>query len=432
MRTLALTLCLAGCSSGAAATDAALTSPSDAVVQDVRGDDAAATDVRDGPVFRGDPAAPSKGPWVIRMEPTRLRVRWESRGSVTMPAIELRGADGAMLRTVTASNEETHVSTLYTGLPGVGDPDLDGSWYVHTADVTELAPGTCYRYAIVGFPETAARACTAHDDADRRAIRFMAIGDTDPVLGHTDGTLAAIGAMDPEFTVHLGDMQYYSAITETYVVWFRRMAPMLRWGAVLPSIGNHENELQKREFADYYARLFRDDGRDGELEWYHYATGGVHFFSLSTEANTATAPRQLAWLSGRLAEVEALPNYRFTVLYFHRPLYTVGDTSPRIDLRESLGQLAATHRVPLVLAGHMHGYERFEVGPVTYITSGGGGGIIGNVNENVARYPADAMLRRASGPWYHGMLFTITEHTLRGQAIDETGAVRDSFEKTVP
>lgn len=425
MRSLWMFVALAACSDGVTATpDAAVDAP---VFLDVEKEDTA-----DVPMYQGDPAAPSKGPWVIRMETTHAIVRWESRGPMPSPAIDVQSPDG-MHRTVMATSRETTVAQGYTGLPGVLDPDLAGTWYVHEVDLTGLSPATCYTYSIVGHADANGRVCTAHADTDRRDIRFMAIGDTNPVLGaHTVPILNAILPMNPEFTIHLGDMQYYSSITETYAYWFRAMAPMLRNGAILPSVGNHENELQEHEFADYYARLFNDPTRDGTLDYYHFATGGVHFFSLSTEVEGVSDQRQLAWLTGRMTEVESMPGFRFSVLYFHRPLYTVGDTSPRVDLRASIGQLAVMHHVPVVFAGHMHGYERFEVGAVTYVVSGGGGGLIGNVNENERRYPEDALLRRAAGPWLHAMMVTISEHTLRAQAIDETGAVLDMFEKTVP
>jgi hypothetical protein len=88
--------------------------------------------------------------------------------------------------------------------------------------------------------------------------------------------------------------------------------------------------------------------------------------------------------------------------------------------------------VRLVIVGHMHGYERFEVGDVTHVTTAGGGGSIGDVNANVANYPADVPLRVASGPYYHAMVFTIDATTLHGEAIDESGAVRDTFDHAVP
>ena len=45
----------------------------------------------------------------------------------------------------------------------------------------------------------------------------------------------------------------------------------------------------------------------------------------------------------------------------------------------------------------MHGYERFEFGALTYLTAAGGGGLLGDPDENVARTYCDK--RVASGRW---------------------------------
>lgn len=90
----------------------------------------------------------------------------------------------------------------------------------------------------------------------------------------------------------------------------------------------------------------------------------------------------------------------------------------------------------LVLSGHMHGHERFEVGDITYVTTAGGGGLIGDVNMNVPNYPMDAPLRVAAAAKYHAMLFDTTPvgagTQLHGRAIDDTGAVIDEFTHLIP
>jgi hypothetical protein len=90
--------------------------------------------------------------------------------------------------------------------------------------------------------------------------------------------------------------------------------------------------------------------------------------------------------------------------------------------------------VRLVLSGHMHGYERFEVGDddnrITYVTTAGGGGSIGDVDMNVPNYPADVPYRKAASPAYHALLVDVTPHgastTLHLKAV---GCPKDACDK---
>ena len=160
------------------------------------------------------------------------------------------------------------------------------------------------------------------------------------------------------------------------------------------------------------------------------------FHTIDTEEPYDSGSPQYMWFAASLKEVSEKPGFRFSVVYMHRNLYTLGDASPQLDRRVELGPLLAAYKVRLVLSGHMHGYERFEVGDITYVTTAGGGGIIGDVNANVATYPADVPLRAKAAPAYHAMLFDVTPNgtstTLRGRAIDDHGATVDDFSHVIP
>jgi hypothetical protein len=114
------------------------------------------------------------------------------------------------------------------------------------------------------------------------------------------------------------------------------------------------------------------------------------------------------WLAGSLQRAAASPGFRFSVVFMHRNLYTLGDSAPQVDMRPVLTPLFEANKVRLVLSGHMHGYERFEVGDITYVTTAGGGGSIGDVNMNVPNYPDDVQYRKAASPAYHALLIDVT------------------------
>jgi hypothetical protein len=396
------------------------------------------------------PTTLTKGPWVERVDDTHATVIWESstNGCVevtTRP--EVAGTPGrvderAAERVDRGAAMETHVVADWGPMFGLKQPDLAGTYYRNEVALSGLSPATCYQTRVRGSGQTpttsgiqTGRFCTARPAG--ATFSFLAIGDTNPILGHTLPVLNHVLPRSPDFTLHLGDMQYYSSAAETYAYWFAAMAPLLRSGGLFPAIGNHENEdepaLLGAEFDDYYLRLFSPPSVDGQPLWYQWENGGVAFFSLDTEEALDAASPQVTWLASALEQAKARPGWRFSIVYFHRPLYTLGDATPLLDARQVLEPLFLQHGVPLVLQAHMHGYERFETpSGLTYVTCAGGGGIIGNPSMNVATYPADAPLRKVVSDHFHACLYNVAPGHLTSTVIDEAGATIDSFDKAVP
>jgi predicted phosphodiesterase len=378
---------------------------------------------------------PDKGPWVMRADGQGATVFWETttQGCVAIGVTPEAGGEETQFTGVAT---ETTVQSSYGEDLGLPMPDLAGTYYVNHADATALAPGTCYRYRLrdTDGGERSGRFCTAR--TPDQPYTFLAIGDTNPILGHTLPVLDHTLPSNPDFTVHMGDLQYYSSIRETWAYWFDAMAPMLEVGALFPAVGNHENELGGTEFTDYYDRLFHQPSNDGTPDWYRFEWGGVWFHTIDTEVPYDSASPQFQWLAASLAEVTAKPGFRLSVVWMHRPLYTLGDTTPNVDLRNALAPLFEANKVRLVLQGHMHGYERFEVGDITYVTTAGGGGTIADPSANVANYPMDAPYRVAVAAKYHAMLWDVTPMgaatQIHGRAIDETGAVIDEVTHAIP
>jgi Calcineurin-like phosphoesterase len=369
----------------------------------------------------------TKGPWVERVDETHATILWESADKGCVEAEVDK-------RVVVGTAVETHVvGSFGAGLP---KPDEPGTYYRNEVALDGLTGCPSYRVRASGTKAQAAgdldgRFCTARSPgAD---FTFLATADTDPILGHTVPTMMKVLPENPDFIVHGGDVQYYSAIAETWAYWFGAMAPLLRQGAFYPAVGNHESE-SPTEFDDYYDRLFAKATTELTEPWFHFSSGGVHFFALDTENSSLDAgSEQVTWLQNSLAAAQASPGFRFSVVYYHRPLYTVGDSSPQLNARMVLEPIFLGGGVALVIQGHMHGYERFEVpNGLTYVTCAGGGAVIDNVNQNVSVYPADAALRVASSDRYHMCLFYVSAGKLSSKVVAEDGSVLDQFEKPVP
>ena len=383
----------------------------------------------------GDVAIPcpgagvSKGPWVIGVHGTAATIRFEACRAGVLGDIVLEPEAGGAPQTVPTKETATVVTqTFVAPFNPDAPPDYAGTWYMHEAALTGLAEATCYRYTLAADATAKGRFCTARKSGD--TFRVLAIGDTNPGLGDTTSTL--LEHLVPEnfdFTIHLGDIEYYASTLETWALWAPKMAPMLRQGAFFPSIGNHESE-KPTEYSEYVLRYFGSTGLPGSDGTYRFSSGGVHFFVLDTEEPIGPASTQAAWFAQEIVKAEQEPGYRFSIVYYHRPIVSCGDVSDSPESRQYYEPLFIQHKVKMVLQGHMHGYERFDFGNIVYVTSGGGGGRIVDPSQHMERPYCNK--RVAAGPIFHGTILEVKPGALDGKIIDETGAVRDSYSIPAP
>ena len=371
-----------------------------------------------------------KGPWSIGMTRTGVLVRWEACRAGATPGLVYRPEAGGAETTVTTAERAFELKERHTAPlgPQRSPDDVPGTVYMHDAAISGLTAGTCYRYELAADRTIAGRFCTAQPDGGR--VHFLAIGDTNPLLGDvTSKVLANVVPMGADFIVHGGDIQYYESLLETWAGWFPSMAPLLRLGTIQPALGNHEHETPD-ELDDYSLRYFGHPNFGGESMWYRFESGGVWFHVLDTEQPIEPGAPQGAWLTAGLAEVAAKPGFRASILVMHRPLVTCGDNAQNDSARRAYASTLAQYKVPFVIQAHIHGYERFEIDGITYVTTGGGGGRIGDINANMSR--AECAMRKASGGFFHAMDVVIEGSTLSATVIDDSGATRDAFTVALP
>ncbi|TKD08344.1 metallophosphoesterase family protein [Polyangium fumosum] len=366
----------------------------------------------------------SKGPWSLRADRTSAVVRWEACRQGVAGGVVFTPEGGGDAREATSTVTTYEVTTTRKAvLDPSAPPDEAGTYWTHEAVLSGLTPGACVDYHLAADPAAKGRVCAAKPDgAD---LRFLAIGDTNPGLNRiTQKVLDQVLPMGPDFTLHGGDIQYYDSGLETYASWFPAMRPLLAQGAFFPALGNHELEVPE-EYEAYYRRFFGGAGFDGAGDHYRFESGGVWFFSLDTEQPLGIASEQGIWLAESLADAASKPGYRFSVVFLHKPIVTCGDKSDDPATRAELEPLFVQHGVRLVIQAHMHGYERFAFPDLTWITTGGGGASLANVDENIDR-PICAM-RAASGTVRHAVILDATGKTLSGEVIDDKGTVWDTF-----
>jgi acid phosphatase type 7 len=378
----------------------------------------------------------SKRPWVLTVDGSSAKLRWEACRDGTSPEVSLMPEQGGAAQKFTAQATSFTINNTYKApLNPNAPPDKAGTYFMHESMLTGLAEGTCYSYTLSQDSSATGRFCTAR--ASGSPFTFVGTADTNPGLGESTSQLLHVINNKPyDFTVHGGDIEYYDSGLETWSYWFTKMTPMLAHGGFFPSIGNHESE-KPDEYEQYYVRLFGKAGFDGTDGYYRFQTGGVWFFSLDTESAMVVGSPQYVWFEAQLKDASEKPGYRFSVVFLHRPFLTCGDTGQKDAERAGMEPLFEKYKVPLILQGHMHGYEHFEVPQptdtsktFTYLTIGGGGGLLGDIDGN-SNLPTCTMRTQAAKA-YHIAVFDVKAGSIHTNVLGTDGSIIDSFDKQVP
>lgn len=268
----------------------------------------------------------------------------------------------------------------------------------------QLMPNHLYCYQVVAddVPLTElAPFTTAPGPGLDTPFRFIAVGDTG-----TGG--AAQKAIAKRMTEHgfdlmlfLGDLAYSSGTPEQIQErFFAVYEDVLRLVPAFPAIGNHERRTQKgRPY--FEAFVLPTPERFYSFDW-----GDVHFVAIDT---TQRDSEQLTWLRKDLAST----NQRWTIVYGHHPMYTNSLRGPQRGIRKAYAKIFTDAKVDLVLTGHEHQYERFRVGGVNYIVSGGGGA------QLTRFFGSSRSLERATK--HHFLHFEVTADELVMRVIDIDG-----------
>jgi acid phosphatase type 7 len=204
---------------------------------------------------------------------------------------------------------------------------------------------------------------------------------------------------------------------------------------IFPALGNHEFaqcELPQC-LANWWATFPKLKGR----RWYSVKLGAkIYALAIDSDDSLLPGSDQQRWLAGQIA---SLPKeIEFVLITMHHPpvadiqtRYNV-DHNPRpneVALAEFLKPAAAkSHAKFVVIAGHIHNYERFLQDGVVYLVSGGGGAM----PYPVDRTPPD-LYQDPAFPNYHYVKFVLEAKTLRAtmfrlESATGTWDAKDHFE----
>lgn len=191
-----------------------------------------------------------------------------------------------------------------------------------------------------------------------------------------------IARKNPAFVMMTGDMVFRGCRAEDWDSFRQGIGALVQSQIpIYPAIGNHEERIlpfcvnAEAGLRQYYKQFPYLPTRRG---WYSLKYGNCYFLVLDSQADDSKSSRQAAWVMSQLNSISPDIDYVFVVL--HRPPHTAAaDNLHRArpqerDLAAMLeGKQAKLHAQIIVIAGHVHNYERYEFNHVQYIVSGGGG-----------------------------------------------------------
>jgi Calcineurin-like phosphoesterase len=224
-----------------------------------------------------------------------------------------------------------------------------------------------------------------------------------------------------------GDYQVFRAETQAW-----RDAHL----RIFPALGNHEFARCEVPvcLANWWAAFPELKGR----RWYSVRLGTrIYVIALDSDDSLLPDSEQHHWLENQIASLPAETSFVLITMH-HPPVADIQtrfsvDHNPRpneVALAQYLRTVAAASRARfVVVAGHIHNYERFLQDGVVYLVSGGGGA----KPYPVDRTPPD-LYQHPGFPNYHYVKFVLAGDTLRGtmyRLSDPTAGAweaKDTFE----
>ncbi|KAL6876448.1 hypothetical protein ACP4OV_013020 [Aristida adscensionis] len=292
------------------------------------------------------------------------------------------------------------------------------SGFIHQCTLGNLMHGTKYHYAIgYGKGQRVRRFSftTPPKPGPDVPFRFGIIGD----LGQTSDSNTTLSHYDDNggaAVLYLGDLAYADAYApndqnrwDTWGRFVERSAAVRPW---LWTVGNHEEEpdpITGDKFKPFTRRCptpYRAAGSTHPF-WYSVKLASAHVVVLSTYSNFTAGSSQWAWLKAELRRVDRSTTPWLIVL-MHKPWYNSNKAHQGDEegggMREQFERWLLEARADLVLAGHVHAYERFQrvfdgrrnSSAPAYVNVGDGGNVNGIAGEWEEPQPSYSAFREAS------------------------------------
>jgi len=346
--------------------------------------------------------------------------------------------------TQTGVNPEVHYSTdtsFNLVVSGTTRPGPFGT-QLHRVGLTGLQPNTVYNYKIYTdsqdlLPSEQLSFQTAPLTGSSIPFTFIVFGDygwnSDSQKRLRDQML-----LDSfNFILTTGDNAYFDgSYTNFSSNVFGVYQNLFSKVGLFPTLGNHDYHTDSGgPYLDIF-ELPQNAWRVSDHErYYSFDYGNVHFVALDSNDpllvdDAAANDDMFDWLRNDLNQT----TQPWKIVAFHHPAYSTGWHGSEADVQTKLVPIFEQYGVDVVFAGHDHIYQRsypLKSGQVTTTAEGGVVYIVSGAGSQ-ANYPCSdsaywlATSYCATGYGIYSRI-TVNNDTLYAEAIDENGAILDSY-----
>ncbi|KAJ7517584.1 hypothetical protein O6H91_21G030200 [Diphasiastrum complanatum] len=333
--------------------------------------------------------------------PNHMRVSWISVNT-GIPSIVEYGTASGSYDSVATGDSTSYTFVFYT------------SGQIHNVVIGPLKDNTVYYYRCGGV-SLEFRLRTPPPLGPHVPVKFTVVGDLGQT-GWTTSTLDHIQQSEYDVLLFAGDLSYADYYEPLWDSFGRMVEPLASRRPWMVTEGNHEIEeipFFIAPFRSYNARWLMPYAESGSTSnlFYSFEVGSAHVLMLGSYTSYVLGSPQYEWLQDDLAKVDRSKT-PWLIAVLHAPWYSSnwahrGDGAAMMAAMEPLLKEA---RVDIVIAGHVHAYERTTrvflgmIDPcgIHHITIGDGGNREGLARSFRSPQPAWSVFREAS--FGHGNL----------------------------
>ncbi len=353
----------------------------------------------------------TKGPMLLRVYQERAALMWETETEGPSRLYYWRNREPE--RYVESTPEKVQYETKKDGKGTVTK-----TAFIHKVWLEDLEAGQVYKYRVIG-PEAQSKVYKFHTTpADTDEARFIVYGDSRTNPGTHRKLVELMMNKKVDFVVNVGDLVSRGSRYEQWgPQFFEPLKGLAETVPVYIAKGNHDRGN------GYFEKLLI---LEGEKNNYGFDYGPVHYFCVDNVSGDLRSEEllKLIWADAQSSKA------RWKFVSYHIPSINFGGHWSKWGYPDALRTLSEAG-VDFVLTGHSHQYERFRpIAPapgtdgsfVTYVTSGGGGAGLSNVEATCYHASAKKI--------HHFCLFHIKGNKLTMDTIDIDGKIIDHLEIT--
>lgn len=227
--------------------------------------------------------------------------------------------------------------------------------------------------------------------------------------------ITKVVSLKPAFVINTGDLISYGSFDWAWAVFDEEYAPLREAGIrYVPALGNHEYVgVNQTALEKYFARFPQVGGR----KYYSWDAGPLRILVLDSNFNDLGEEQrawQRSWLESELRRADRDPSVQFVMLADHHPMYSNAERpgDPLVE-QDFVAPARASKKARMILSGHAHSYERFEVNGFTYVVSGGCGAPLRTVKAKPEEWRHQPAYNGPESRGHHYLDCTVSSSKLR-------------------